>query len=63
MEKVKTLCIMTLIMMMSLTLNCNMIVDRKDYVRYLTTTFGYSDECTCSLPEQNKAFNDLHYGF
>ena len=46
-----------------MTLNCNMIVDRADYVQYLTTTNGYSDDCTSSSPEQNIAINDLHYGF
>ena len=33
---------------------------RKKYVQYLTTTNGFEDDC--SLPEQNKALNDLHYG-
>ena len=34
-----------------------MIVDRKDHVQYLTVSKSYSDECTCSLTEQNIAFN------
>ena len=39
-----------------------MIVDRKDHEQYLTTTKGYSVDCTNSSPEQNKAVNDLSRG-
>ena len=28
---------------------CNMIVDRRDHVQYLTVSKSYSDNCTCSL--------------
>ena len=52
---------MTLMMMVT-TLNWNMAVDKKDHVQYLTTTKGYSDDCTCSSPEQKIALNDLHSG-
>ena len=34
-------------------INCNTIVDRKDHVQYLTVSKSYSDNCTCSLTEQN----------
>ena len=30
-----------------------MIVDRRDHVQYLTVSKSYSDNCTCSLTEQN----------
>ena len=30
-----------------------MIVDRRDQVQYLTVSKSYSDNCTCSLTEQN----------
>ena len=43
-----------------------MIVDRKDrmHVQYLTLSKSYSDDCTCSLTEQNIALilNDLYDG-
>ena len=45
-----------------MTLSCNMIVDRKGHVQYLTVSQSYSDDCTCSLTEQNIALNDLYYG-
>ena len=32
---------------------CNMVVDWKDHVQYLTVSKSYSDNCTCSLTEQN----------
>ena len=28
-------------------------VDRRDHVQYLTVSKSYSDNCTCSLTEQN----------
>ena len=34
-------------------ISCNTIVDRGDHVRYLTVSKSYSDNCTCSLAEQN----------
>ena len=34
-------------------LSCNTIVDRRDHVQYLTVSKSYSDNCTCSLTEQN----------
>ena len=33
--------------------SCNTIVDRRDHVQYLTVSKSYSDNCTCSLTEQN----------
>ena len=33
--------------------SCNTIVDKKDHVQYLTVSKSYSDNCTCSLTEQN----------
>ena len=40
---------------------CNTIVDRRDHVQYLTVSKRYSDNCTCSLTEQNTLKN-LYYG-
>ena len=34
-------------------ISCNTIVDRRDHVQYLTVSNSYSDNCTCSLTEQN----------
>ena len=34
-------------------ISCNMIVDRRDQVQYLTVSKSYSDNCTCSFTEQN----------
>ena len=34
-------------------ISCNTIVDRRDQVQYLTVSKSYSDNCTCSLTEQN----------
>ena len=31
----------------------NTIVDRRHHVQYLTVSKSYSDNCTCSLTEQN----------
>ena len=39
-----------------------MIVDRKDHVQYLTVSKRFSDDCKCSLTEQNIALNNLYYG-
>ena len=41
---------------------CNTIVDRKDHVQYLTVSKSYSDNCTCSLTEQNTTLKNLYYG-
>ena len=38
------------------------IVDRKDHIQYPTVSKSYSDDCTCSLTEQNIALNNLYYG-
>ena len=38
-------------------ISCNTIVDRRDHVQYLTVSKSYSDNCTCSLTEQNSTFN------
>ena len=38
-----------------------MIVDRKDYVQYMTVSKSHLDDCTCSLTEQKKALNDLYH--
>ena len=45
-----------------MTFRCDMIVNRKEQVQYLTVSKNYSDDCTCSLPEQNIALTDLYYG-
>ena len=37
----------------------NSIVIRKDHVQYLTVSKSYSDNCTCSLTEQNTALKNL----
>ena len=34
-------------------INCNTIVDGRDHVQYLTVSKSYSDNCICSLTEQN----------
>ena len=34
-------------------ISCNTIVNRRDHVQYLTVSKSYSDNCTCSLTEQN----------
>ena len=34
--------------------SCITIVDRRDHVQHLTVSKSYSDNCTCSLTEQNK---------
>ena len=39
-----------------------MFVGKKDHVQYLTVSKSYSDDCICTLPEQNIALNDLYYG-
>ena len=40
----------------------NMVVDRRDHVQYLTVSKSYSDNCTCSLTEQNTTLTNLYYG-
>ena len=34
-------------------ISCNKIVYRRDHVHNLTVSKSYSDNCTCSLTEQN----------
>ena len=34
-------------------ISCNTIVNRRDHVQYLTVSKSYSNNCTCSLTEQN----------
>ena len=36
-------------------ISCNMIVDRRDHVQYLTISKSYSDSSTCSLTEQTSS--------
>ena len=43
-------------------ISCNTIVDRRDHVQYLTVSKSYSDNCTCSLTEQNITLKKLYYG-
>ena len=43
-------------------ISCNTIVDRRDHVQYLTVSKSYSDNCTCSLTEQNTTLKKLYYG-
>ena len=43
-------------------INCNMVVDRRDHVQYLTVSKSYSDNCICSLTEQNATLTNLYYG-
>ena len=40
-------------------ISCNTIVDRRDHVQYLTVSKSYSDNCTCSLTEQNITLKKL----
>ena len=40
----------------------NKIVDRRDHVQYLTVSKCYSDDCTCSLNEQNTTLKILYHG-
>ena len=42
--------------------SCDTIVDRKDHVQNLTVSKSYSDNCTCSLTEQNTILKNLYYG-
>ena len=44
-------------------ISCNTIVDRRDHVQYLTVSKSYSDNCTCSLTEQNTTLKNLYYGW
>ena len=34
-------------------ISCNTIVGRRDHIQYLTVSKSCSDNCTCSLTEQN----------
>ena len=43
-------------------ISCNTIVDRRDHLQYLTVSKSYSDNCTCSLTEQNTTLKNLYYG-
>ena len=43
-------------------ISCNMNVDRRDHVQYLTVSKSYLDNCKCSLTEQNTALKNLYYG-
>ena len=38
-----------------------MIVDRGDHVQYLTVIKSYSDNCICSLTEENTTLKNLYY--
>ena len=38
-----------------------MIVDRGDHVQYLTVSKSYSDNCICSLTEENTILKNLYY--
>ena len=49
-----------IIMNFKMTSSCCTIVKRKDHVQYLQFQGAISDDCTCSLTEQNKAINDLN---
>ena len=42
-------------------ISCNTIVDRRDHLQYLTVSKSYSDDCTCSLTEQNTTLEKLYY--
>ena len=43
-------------------ISCNMIVDRRDHIQYLTVSKSYSDNCVCSLTEQNTTLKNLYNG-
>ena len=43
-------------------ISCSTIVDRRDHVHYLTVSKRFSDNCTCSLTEQNTTLKNLYYG-
>ena len=43
-------------------ISCTTIVNRRDHVQYLTVSKSYSDNCTCSLTEQNTTLKNLYYG-
>ena len=40
-------------------ISCNTIVDSRDHVQYLTVSKSYSDNCTCSLTEQNTTLKSV----
>ena len=42
--------------------SCNTIVDRRDHVQDLTVPKSYSDNCSCSLTEQNTISKNLYNG-
>ena len=37
------------------------VVIRRDHVQYLTVSKSYSDNCTCSLTEQNITLTNLYF--
>ena len=39
----------------------NTIDNRRDHVQYLAVSKRYSDNCTCSLTEQNTSLKNLYY--
>ena len=41
-------------------ISCNTIVDRRDHVQYLKVSMSYSDNCTCSVTEQNTTLKNLY---
>ena len=43
-------------------ISCNMVVNMRDHIQYLTVSKSYSDNCTCSLTEQNTILTNLYYG-
>ena len=43
-------------------ISCNMVVDRRDHVQYLTVSKSYLDNCTCSLTEKNTTKKNLYNG-
>ena len=44
-----------------MTLSCKTTIDRKDHKQYLTVSRSYSDDCTCSLTEQNSIKQSILY--
>ena len=44
-------------------ISCNTIVDRRDHVQYLAVSKSYSDNCTCSLTEQNTPLKSVEIRF
>ena len=42
-------------------ISCNTIVDRRDHLQYLTVSKSYSDNCACSLTEQDTTLENLYH--